>query len=239
MNNYKEYKDLLSNTYDEVVIYLLNKYGPAIDDYFRESSYQRFMNGEIKNITTGKASRTSEGLYCHHIDQNKWLNISVQNFVKKYNIPFESQRRDKLVYCDLIEHTILHVLIAKGTSSKFGLPGYEVYLRTLIEQWYLEEIKPSPEWMQRCFHKSFLEPQIAFNLLKEMQRQLGESYYNTLEDYYDTQKKIEEERRKRQQQQKQREIDVRNHRIEHAKQLHHKSPRADIVTASYNSYRRK
>lgn len=66
MNSYKEYLDLLSKTYDEAVDFLLRKYGPAQDDYFRENSYQRFMNGEIKNITRGKISRTNEGIYCHH-----------------------------------------------------------------------------------------------------------------------------------------------------------------------------
>lgn len=233
MNSYKGYMELLTKTYNEAVDFLLNKYGSAKDDYFRESSYQRFMNGEIKNITPGKITRTNEGLYCHHIDQIRWLNISDQNFVKRNNIPFESQRKDRLVYCDLLEHTILHVLIAKETSSKFGFLGYDVYLKPNIEQWYLEEIMPSLEWMERCFHKSFLEPQNAFNLIKEMQEKLGQSYYNNLEDYYETKKKIKEEKRKRLQRQKQEEIDLRNRRIASAKQLHHNSTRADIVTYSY------
>src|SRR5699024_220646 len=99
MNKYKEYWNLLSKTYEEAVKFLLNKYGPAQDDYFREKSYQRFMNGEIKNITKGKFSRTKEGLYCHHIDQIKWLKVSDQYFVRKFNIPYEHQRKDKLVYC--------------------------------------------------------------------------------------------------------------------------------------------
>ena len=63
MNSYKGYLDLLLMNYEEAVELLLQKYGPAQDDYFREYSYQRFMNGEIKNITRGKASRTNEGLY--------------------------------------------------------------------------------------------------------------------------------------------------------------------------------
>ncbi|GLO66108.1 hypothetical protein [Oceanobacillus kimchii] len=233
MNSYKEYMELLTKTYDEAVSFLLNKYGSAKDDYFRESSYQRFMNGEIKNITKGKTTRTNEGLYCHHIDQIRWLNISDQNFVKRYNIPFENQRKDRLVYCDLLEHTILHVLIAKETSSKFGFLGYDAYLKKFIEEWYLDEIMPSRDWMKRCFHKSFLVPEKAFNLIKEMQEKLGQSYYNNLEDYYETKKKIKEDRIKKEQQLKQERINLRNRRIEHAKQLHYKSSRADIVNANY------
>ena len=57
-----QYKDLLSKTYEQAVEFLLQKYGFAQDDYFREKSYQRFMNGEIKNITKGNFTRTVSGL---------------------------------------------------------------------------------------------------------------------------------------------------------------------------------
>jgi hypothetical protein len=97
MNRYKEYEDLLSKTYDEAVEFLLQKYGTAKDDYFSEKSYQRFMAGEIKNITTGKYKRTSEGLYCHHIDEKKNLNISNQSFIKENKVSFEFQKKDRLV----------------------------------------------------------------------------------------------------------------------------------------------
>lgn len=233
MNNYKEYLVLLSKTYEEAVEFLLQKYGPAQDDYFRENSYQRFMNGEIKNITKGKASRTNEGLYCHHIDEIKWLKISDQGFVKRFNIPFEFQRKDRLVYCDLAEHTILHVLIIKETSFEFGYPGYEVFLKRLIEEWYLDKIIPNPEWMKNCYNRSFLEPNKALNLLKEMQRMLGKNYFNTLLDYYEARNKLEEERIKRQQELKQARINEREGWVERAKQLHNKSPRSAVVVASY------
>lgn len=233
MNSNKEYLDLLSMNYEEAVELLLQKYGPAKDDYFRESSYQRFMNGEIKNITKGKFTRTNEGLYCHHIDEIKWLKISDQTFVKDYNIPFENQRKNRLVYCDLIEHTILHVLITKETSFEYGYPGYEVFLKKLIEEWYLDESIPNPEWMKKCYMKSFLEPPKAFDLVKEMQKVLGESYFNTLLDYLDEKKKGEEKIRQWQEQRKQRRIEEKANWIDGAKQLHPKSPRGEIVTASY------
>lgn len=233
MNSYKEYLDLLSMNYEEAVDWLLQKYGAAQDDYFKEYSYQRFMNGEIKNITKGKASRTNEGLYCHHIDETKWLKISDQNFVKEYNIPFENQRKNRLVYCDLVEHTILHVLIIKETSFEYGSAGYEAYLKKLIEEWYLDERIPNPEWMKKCYTKSFLEPQKAFDLIKEMQKVIGESYFNALVDYYDEKKKVEENVREWEERRIQRRIDERASWIEGAKQLHPKSPRQDIVTVSY------
>ena len=197
MKRYHEYKNLLSKTYDEAVEYVLQKYGFAQDDFFREKSYHRFLNGEIKNITKGKYSRTDEGLYCHHIDEIRELNISDQNFVKSNKIPFEYQKKDRLVYCDLIEHTILHVLITKETSHEFGLQGYTLFLKPLIEEWYIEERLPSPKWMMNCYHKSFLEPKEAVHILREMQATLGMSYFSTPHEFYrEKQRRIEELKKK-------------------------------------------
>ncbi len=45
---YNEYSQLLDATYWQAVAYLLNKYGAVTDDYYKEKSYTRFLNGEIK-----------------------------------------------------------------------------------------------------------------------------------------------------------------------------------------------
>lgn len=233
VDNYKGYLELLSKNYNEAVVFLLQKYGPTQDDYFREKSYQRFIKGEIKSISGGKISRTNEGLYCHHISENKWSNMSDKSFIREYKIPFEFQKKDRLVYCDLIEHSILHVLITKETAFKFGYAGYLSYLRGLIEAWYLDETMPNQEWMKKCYNNSFLNPQEAFEILKEMQSGIGKSYFSTLFDYYEEIRKEEEEREKWLQNRKEIRIAERENWIERAKKLHSKSPRSEIVTASY------
>lgn len=236
MNKYEEYVSLLSKTYNEVVDYLLQKHGAAQDDYFREQSYQRFMNQEIKSVAKGKVSRTNEGLYCHHIDENKWLKMADLNFVRKYNIPFEAQKKERLVYCDLIEHSILHVLISKETNSEFGSPGYEAYLKPKIEKWYLDKIIPVSGWEKRCYNISFLDSQEAFNILREMEKVQEESYFNSLPDYY---KVIEEKKGESEQLLKkiaQRRLDERNHWIKEAKMLDDNSSRKSIVNISYYIY---
>lgn len=189
MSNYIEYKILLSKSYYAAVDYLLQKYGSARDDYFREMSYQRFINGEVKSIIKGKFTRTLEGLYCHHIDEIKWLKISDQAFVKKYNIPFETQRKHRLVYCDLIEHAILHVLIAQETSQRLGVTGYDVYLKPMIEEWYIDESIPRPEWMKSCYHKSYLKPNEAVDILRGMENLLGKNYFDMPFDYHESKRK--------------------------------------------------
>src|SRR5699024_11672799 len=62
--------------------------------------------------------------------------------LREYEIPFEYQKKERLVYCDLIEHSILHVLIAKETSSEFGYLGLDFYLLPDIESWYLDKTIP-------------------------------------------------------------------------------------------------
>ncbi|MGO2962756.1 MAG: hypothetical protein ACTIDE_09125 [Carnobacterium maltaromaticum] len=229
----KQYKKLLSKSYDEAVDFLLQKYGPAQDDYYREKSYLRFMNQEIKNITKGKFTRTSEGLYCHHIDENKILNISEKQFVLKNKIPFDYQKRNRLVYCDLIEHSILHVLIAKETSLEFGYPGLTAFLEPIIIEWYLDQKKPNIKWMEVCYTTSFLESQEAFSILNEMHDVLGVKFYKNICEYYEEKKSKEYERKKWINDYEQNVLDKKKHLMNDAKLLHDKSPRQTIVEIAY------
>lgn len=233
MGNYKEYQDLLLKNYDEAVDFLLQKYGSAQDNYFKEKSYKRFMNKEIKSIGKGNISRTSEGLYCHHIDENIMLKISDPVFIREYEIPFEYQKKERLVYCDLIEHSILHVLIAKETSSEFGYLGLDFYLLPNIESWYLDKIIPDSEWRKNCYKKAFLVPQEAFDILSEMKKVIGKNYYESLSGYYEEQKRREEKRKEEIKQREQYRKKERIRLINKAKLLHDKSPRKDIVFIAY------
>lgn len=96
-----EIRKQMQMTYYELVEHLLEKYGPAYFDYFPNSGCKGRSN---------KISRTGEGLYCHHIDEDKGGNLSDPNSAKLH--PFEWQRKERLVYCNLLEHLILHIKIA-------------------------------------------------------------------------------------------------------------------------------
>lgn len=160
------YYQLLNLSYDGAVNFLLNKYGPSKDNYFKEKSYNRFLKKEIKSIAKGKYSRTSEGLYCHHIDENEFENLSNAFFISEYKYPFDLQKKERLVYCDLFEHLILHALIARETNGKFGIPGYDVYLYPMVIEWYIGGVKPQgKEWMMNCYNRSFLNPDETKKLL--------------------------------------------------------------------------
>ncbi|WP_241568608.1 hypothetical protein [Spiroplasma endosymbiont of Megaselia nigra] len=95
-----EIEQLLSQSYAECVNYLLKKYGPVVKDYFSDFDCTKKTNG----ITQG-----NEGLYIHHIDEDKAIMLSTPTYAKKN--PFDYQKADHLVYCNLLEHLVLHIKI--------------------------------------------------------------------------------------------------------------------------------
>lgn len=106
-----EIKNQLSMTYDELVDYLLKKYGSAQYDYFCNESCKS------KNP---KVSRTNEGLFCHHIDENKAILLCNDKFA--VSNPFEYQKANRLVYCNVLEHLILHIKIVEEPKNKNANP---------------------------------------------------------------------------------------------------------------------
>lgn len=97
----------LEMKYSELVEYLLKKYGPAKYDYFCTESCKS------KNH---KVSRTNEGLYCHHIDEDKAIMLSNDSYAIKN--PYEYQKAERLVYCNVLEHLILHIKIVEEPRNK-------------------------------------------------------------------------------------------------------------------------
>lgn len=219
MTKLTEYKQLISNNYDKAVEFLLKKYGTAEDDYFSEKSYERFLKGEIKNITKGKFSRSVDGLECHHVDENKFLNMSdkdsIQDFLTDQSVPFESHQKERLVFCDVIEHAILHTLIAKETSLNFGYTGYTEFLKPKIQDWYLDKIIPQKSKHHiTCYHKAYIKPEEASELLEIMDNILF----------------IEGEKIQQEKQEKIKNIIEKGN----FKSLDNDSPRSEIVRAMYD-----
>lgn len=100
------YEKIMKMNYYELVQFLINKYGPAKYDYF--------VNDKCKT-TNKKVKRTSEGLVCHHIDEDKAIMLCDEKYAAQN--PFEYQKADRLVYCNYLEHLLLHILIAEGPKA--------------------------------------------------------------------------------------------------------------------------
>jgi hypothetical protein len=96
--------------YDEYVNYLLKKYGPAKYDYF--------CNEKCKSKNS-KNSRSSEGLFCHHIDENKEILLSTPEIARSRS--FAYQKSNRLVYANYMEHLLLHIKIVQEDTEQEGL----------------------------------------------------------------------------------------------------------------------
>lgn len=114
-------------SYKDLVSYLLDKYGKAEHDYFTDKSCEK------KNPLV---TRSKEGLFCHHIDEDKAIMLSHGIFAKEN--PFKYQKAERLVYCNIIEHLLLHVKIAEEPRNKkansFELPGIGGAVNFLCKQ---------------------------------------------------------------------------------------------------------
>lgn len=190
------YLSMLDGTYDEAIKKLLIKYGEVKEDYFREPSYKRFLNGEIKNITKGQYSRANEGLECHHIFENQYINIGSKDTIYDFKYPFQIQKKENLVYCDIIEHFILHVLIVKETNGEFGEGGSEIFLRPKIEDWLISKKIPKPQWMKKCIERAFLPKYETKFLLKKSDEVLKDYHEMRRLELLEWKKQNVEERKK-------------------------------------------
>lgn len=103
-----EYEKELRMSYDELCLYLQDKYGLAKSDYFATP--------ECKSKSK-KIPRTSEGLFCHHICEKSYSNLCEPHIAKIS--PFECQKIEKLAYCNYLEHLILHLKINVLSRSSF------------------------------------------------------------------------------------------------------------------------
>ena len=94
-------------SYTDQVAYLLKKYGKARYDYFLD---------DVSWIRSQYVSRTKEGLFCHHIDEYEIPTLSDPQIAREHS--FLHQKADHLVYCNYLEHLLLHMKI-----------GYDRFLR--------------------------------------------------------------------------------------------------------------
>lgn len=98
--------EMLAMTYNELVEYLLDKYGNVKYDYYTTLEHKSVQK---------KNSRTSEGLEIHHIDENKYPSLSTREFADK--APYECQKADRLVYANVLEHLLLHIKIDEEDAA--------------------------------------------------------------------------------------------------------------------------
>ncbi len=173
MNKTEIYKELQMN-YVELQTYLVKKYGGSIYDYFTTPEC-KYKNRKI--------SRTSEGLYCHHMDEDKGGNLG-DPFRARMQ-PFEWQKKERLVYCNILEHLILHIKIAilrqkeflsePKNVTKFFTTGGIFMICLDINDMFLKNGTTIP-WKKRCFEEIKENYSEYINLIRALLKYIDENY---------------------------------------------------------------
>lgn len=112
--NLQEYNKIKNYDYVTYCNYLLNKYGRVQGDYFTSSFSQ---NLAIK--------RRDEELFLHHIKEDTVANLSDVEVAKSNS--FDYQKAENLVYANLLEHILLHIIIGEQNKG-LGFCGAEIMI---------------------------------------------------------------------------------------------------------------
>lgn len=106
--NIEEYIRIKEFNYLEYCDYLQKKYGIGLADYFTKSWNKN-----------QKVTRTNDGLVAHHKFEDHAIMLSNKDYAQKN--PFEWQKKENIVYCDYLEHLLLHILICENPSDEKNL----------------------------------------------------------------------------------------------------------------------
>lgn len=142
LNEYEKVKDF---TYLEYCDFLQSKYGIGLCDYMTKSFNRN-----------SKVSRTKEGLVAHHKFEDHAIMLSTPEYAK--NNPFEWQSAKNIVYCDYLEHMLLHILICehpatdKNENEMVGVGGIVNHIVPELNDFY-SGFKPKKEWIIKCYSK--------------------------------------------------------------------------------------
>lgn len=157
--NMSEYLTVKDYTYLEYCDYLQEKYGIGFDDYMTKSYNPK-----------PKCKRTNEGLLAHHKKEDTMALLSKKEIAMI--CPFEWQLKENIVYCDYLEHLLLHILICKYPSSekidlvKVGLGGVVncivPELNDLYSGW-----ETNQAWRKNCHDKVKNDKAVYMEMLKQ------------------------------------------------------------------------
>lgn len=157
--NLDEYYKVKDYTYNQYCDYLQRKYGIGLCDYMTKSFNKN-----------PKVTRTKEGLLAHHKAEDKMILLSTREVAEK--CPFSFQKKENIVYCDYLEHLLLHVLICKYPNPDrcpvvdVGIGGVVNFivpeLNDLYSGWETKQ-----EWRRTCHAKVINDKPVYLAILKQ------------------------------------------------------------------------
>ena len=116
--NLKEYEQIKDYGYEQYCDYLVNKHGAATEPYFTDTYWTKTRNKPKQPVANKKATRTKEGLFMHHRQENHVASLSSPLVAANHD--YELQSAENLVPCDYLEHLFLHILICENPAPFEG-----------------------------------------------------------------------------------------------------------------------
>ncbi len=174
--NLEEYNKVKNFTYLEYCDYLQQKYGIGVCDYMTKAYNKR-----------PKISRSKEGLFVHHKFEDHAILLSNKKFAMVN--PFEWQFAENMVYCDYLEHLLLHVLICEKPAkdkNKFeavGIGGFFIIISTLNDfysGWNTEKLT----WLQTCLEKVSKDKNVYLEIIKRFKHNCNKHPHYTEDCLY-------------------------------------------------------
>lgn len=170
--NMVEYNQVCDMTYLEYCDYLQNKYGIGKCNYMSKN-YNK----------NPKVTRTKEGLIAHHKMEDRAIMLSHKDFAMK--CPIEWQYKENIVYCDYLEHLLLHTLICKYPSpekleNNIVGEGGVVFISSELNDVY-SGFKTNQEWRKTCYDKIINDKDVYLKIC----RFFMEVYTNDYKEKYE------------------------------------------------------
>lgn len=156
--NLKEYETIKNLDYLEYCDYLQKKYGIGRAPYFNKSWNKN-----------SKVTRTKEGLIAHHKHEDHAIMLGDANFASKN--PYEWQLPENIVYCDYLEHLLLHILICENPSENsnileaVGIGGVINFIVPELNDLYSGWIT-GQAWRANCHAMVINDEEVYLTLLK-------------------------------------------------------------------------
>lgn len=154
-----EYQKVKEFTYLEYCDYLQSKYGIGIADYMTKSYNPN-----------PKCKRTKDGLLAHHKKEDTMILLSKKEVAQM--CPLEWQSKENIIYCDCLEHLLLHVLICKYPSNdkadfiRAGIGGIVNFIVPELNDLYSGWITKQ-SWRQNCHSKVLEDEEVYLSILKQ------------------------------------------------------------------------
>ena len=156
--NINEYNHVKDFDYSQYCDYLQEKYGIGLSDFFTRNWNPK-----------PKCKRTEEGLLAHHKFEDRVSKLSDKDIARSY--PFEWQAPENIVYCDYLEHLLLHILICESKLENpsegeiVGVGGIIQYIIPELNDVY-SGWKTAQKWRTVCHSKIINDKDVYLLLLK-------------------------------------------------------------------------